>query len=105
MALEAFNSPTTQTPGFQFDNPTLRYLEPWTKGKRSKRSRSVESHEKPTEEEYLALCLIMLARSGDVGGSTSNKPATANTAAVPQKTAHLEPKANSSSTTVTSEDV
>ncbi|CAI9763052.1 unnamed protein product [Fraxinus pennsylvanica] len=84
MALEASNSPatTTPTPAFQFDNATLRYLEPWTKGKRSKRSRSAEHHEQPTEEEYLALCLIMLARG--VGGSTS-KPANANTAAVQQQ--------------------
>ncbi|CAA2952787.1 zinc finger ZAT10-like [Olea europaea subsp. europaea] len=83
MALETLNSPTTPTPAFQFDNVTLHYLEPWTKGKRSKRQRSVERHEQPTEEEYLALCLMMLARSG--GGSTS-KPATTNTAAVAQKT-------------------
>jgi hypothetical protein len=49
MALEALNSPTSTT--FD-DSPSL----PWTKRKRSKRSRSC------TEEEYLALCLIMLAR-------------------------------------------
>lgn len=57
MALEALNSPTTRTPTFTFDEPSLHYHpEPWTKRKRSKRSRSC------TEEEYLALCLIMLAR-------------------------------------------
>ncbi|KAI3465270.1 hypothetical protein Pfo_021933 [Paulownia fortunei] len=70
MALEALNSPTTPTPSFQFENATLRYLEPWTKGKRSKRPRSVERHHEPTEEEYLALCLIMLAQGG--GASTSS---------------------------------
>lgn len=64
MALEALNSPTTAAPSFQFENAaTLRSPEPWTKGKRSKRPRSVDVHES-TEEEYLALCLIMLARGG-----------------------------------------
>ncbi|KAL0361060.1 UNVERIFIED_CONTAM: Zinc finger protein ZAT10 [Sesamum radiatum] len=63
MALEALNSPTTPPPSFQFETAALRCLEPWTKGKRSKRPRSVERHE-PTEEEYLALCLVMLARGG-----------------------------------------
>ncbi|KAH0633343.1 hypothetical protein KY284_036129 [Solanum tuberosum] len=66
MALEALNSPTgTSNPQtFQFERKgqqQLRYLENWTKGKRSKRSRSMDRQ--PTEEEYLALCLIMLARS------------------------------------------
>ncbi|KAK6792694.1 hypothetical protein RDI58_011775 [Solanum bulbocastanum] len=66
MALEALNSPTgTSNPQtFQFESKgqqQLRYLENWTKGKRSKRSRSMDRQ--PTEEEYLALCLIMLARS------------------------------------------
>ncbi|KAG8390952.1 hypothetical protein BUALT_Bualt01G0137000 [Buddleja alternifolia] len=78
MALEALNSPTTTpTPSFHFDNPapaaTLWYLDqPWTKGKRSKakRPRSSSEHDEDdhlhpcTEEEYLALCLIMLARDG-----------------------------------------
>ncbi|PIN12402.1 hypothetical protein CDL12_14978 [Handroanthus impetiginosus] len=62
MALEALNSPTTPTPpSFQFE------VEPWTKGKRSKRPRT-----EPTEEEYLALCLIMLARGGAASASTSD---------------------------------
>uniref|UniRef100_M1BWR0 Glu-tRNA(Gln) amidotransferase subunit A n=1 Tax=Solanum tuberosum TaxID=4113 RepID=M1BWR0_SOLTU len=49
---------------FQFESKgqqQLRYLENWTTGERSKRSRSMDRQ--PTEEEYLALCLIMLARS------------------------------------------
>lgn len=71
MALEALNSPTTATPQFQFDDANLHCLDSWTKRKRSKRSR----FENPTtEEEYLALCLIMLAR----GGAT--EPATTSTA-------------------------
>ncbi|EPS57985.1 cys2/his2-type zinc finger transcription factor [Genlisea aurea] len=59
MALEALNSPTGSPAAFNFDAERLRYLESWTKGKRSKRPRSNEL----TEEEYLALCLVMLARS------------------------------------------
>ncbi|KAH0636310.1 hypothetical protein KY290_036736 [Solanum tuberosum] len=66
IALEALNSPTgTSNPQtFQFESKgqqQLRYLKNWTKGKRSKRRRSMDRQ--PTEEEYLALCLIMLARS------------------------------------------
>ncbi|KAL3840480.1 hypothetical protein ACJIZ3_025071 [Penstemon smallii] len=71
MAIEALNSPTTRTAPFHFDNPGLNYIqESWTKGKRSKRPRSVEPHHEPTEEEYLALCLIMLAR----GGAAASRP-------------------------------
>ncbi|XVF44998.1 hypothetical protein PTKIN_Ptkin02bG0170200 [Pterospermum kingtungense] len=60
MALEALNSPTTATPfSNQYEDMDSNYVETWKKGKRSKRPRS----ESPsTEEEYLALCLIMLAR-------------------------------------------
>ncbi|KAL8058694.1 hypothetical protein ABFX02_03G036600 [Erythranthe guttata] len=65
MALEALNSPTTPTPpSFQFD-----CVESWTKGKRSKRPRG------PTEEEYLALCLIMLARGGRGAAAASTSAA------------------------------
>ncbi|XP_028123693.1 zinc finger protein ZAT10-like [Camellia sinensis] len=56
MALEALNSPTTA-----FDDMDIHSLEPWMKRKRSKRPRTENP---PTEEEYLALCLIMLARGG-----------------------------------------
>lgn len=67
MALEALNSPTTTpTPKFTFNQPSLHHSEPWTKRKRSKRSRSC------TQDEYLALCLIMLAR----GTTTSNNRLT-----------------------------
>lgn len=55
MALEAVNSPTTAPPFNKHED-----MDSWRKGKRSKRPRSESS---PTsEEEYLALCLIMLAR-------------------------------------------
>lgn len=85
MALEALNSPTTPTPSFPLENPSLRRLsEPWAKGKRSKRPRSVDRPE-PTEEEYLALCLIMLARGGKVNlnlpSSSSAASATTTTKA------------------------
>ncbi|XP_059637080.1 zinc finger protein ZAT10-like [Cornus florida] len=61
MALEALSSPTTPTPSISYDKMNQSYFESWKKGKRSKRPRIEQS---PTEEEYLALCLIMLARSG-----------------------------------------
>uniref|UniRef100_A0A5B7ANR1 C2H2-type domain-containing protein n=1 Tax=Davidia involucrata TaxID=16924 RepID=A0A5B7ANR1_DAVIN len=72
MALEALNSPTTATPSLHYDNMNNRNFESWTKGKRSKRPRIDNP---PTEEEYLALCLIMLARggSGGSGGSGSHR--------------------------------
>ncbi|KAF2320929.1 hypothetical protein GH714_031978 [Hevea brasiliensis] len=63
MALEALNSPTTATP--------INYEDTWTKRKRSKRPRSESP---PTEDEYLALCLIMLARGGGKEASSSSPP-------------------------------
>nr|ADB82925.1 Cys2/His2-type zinc finger protein [Chrysanthemum x morifolium] len=59
MALEAFNSPLFRQESFN----NLCYLESWTKGKRSKRPRTTHD-QPPTEEEYLALCLMLLARGG-----------------------------------------
>ncbi|KAK9073424.1 hypothetical protein SSX86_007748 [Deinandra increscens subsp. villosa] len=62
MAVEALNSPTTATtPLFRQDsgNNHLAYLESWTKGKRSKRPRIEQP---PSEEEYLAFCLMLLSR-------------------------------------------
>lgn len=71
MALEALNSPTTAAPSFRFEDASaasLQYLDqPWAKRKRSRRPRFDHA---PTEEEYLALCLIMLAR----GGANSSHP-------------------------------
>jgi hypothetical protein len=87
MALEALNSPTTPTPVFQYENAaTLRYLDQsWSKGKRSKRARSVDPPQvQPTEEEYLALCLIMLARSGNNRPSSSSAISTATLPPPPQ---------------------
>lgn len=69
MALEALNSPTTSTPPFHFEEANLHCIEPWTKRKRSRRP-----HNPPTEEEYLALCLVMLAR----GTTSTSTPASAS---------------------------
>ncbi|KAJ8773235.1 hypothetical protein K2173_028412 [Erythroxylum novogranatense] len=70
MALEALNSPTGPTSSFQFLDSNPQYLqgESWTKRKRSKRPRL---DQQLTEEEYLALCLVMLARGGNTSASTS----------------------------------
>ncbi|MED6132246.1 hypothetical protein PIB30_017321 [Stylosanthes scabra] len=65
MALEALKSPTAAGPSFSFEETNnLSYLEaPWAKRKRSKRANNrMEPHPNCSEEEYLALCLIMLAR-------------------------------------------
>ncbi|KAK8708099.1 hypothetical protein V6N13_059146 [Hibiscus sabdariffa] len=61
MALEALNSPTAVAPPFPFEDTNLHCLESFTKRKRSKRPRFDQV---TSEEEYLALCLIMLARGG-----------------------------------------
>ncbi|XWS21279.1 hypothetical protein CRYUN_Cryun30bG0042200 [Craigia yunnanensis] len=72
MALEALNSPTAATAPFHFEDSNLHCLESFTKGKRSKRPRFDHVS---TEEEYLALCLIMLARGGRATStSTSTIP-------------------------------
>lgn len=71
MALEALNSPTTATPPFPFEDGDYHYLDPCVKRKRSKRQRMENP---PTEEEYLALCLIMLARGGATGGRHKSPP-------------------------------
>ncbi|GMH03104.1 hypothetical protein Nepgr_004943 [Nepenthes gracilis] len=60
MTLEALNSPREPTPEIHLteDMDSHDSVEPWKKRKRSKRSRT----ESPTtEEEYLALCLLMLS--------------------------------------------
>nr|GLL18284.1 zinc finger protein ZAT10-like [Ipomoea trifida] len=65
--LEALNSPTAASA------PALQYLDQsWVKGKRTKRPRGVAEYQ-PTEEEYLALCLIMLARGGAGGGARAEE--------------------------------
>lgn len=94
MALEALNSPTTAAPSFHFEEANLHSLEPWTKRKRSKRSRL--DHPAPTEEEYLALCLIMLAR----GGAASTPSHSNSTASLgrQQSSSPAPPEAQTSAT-------
>lgn len=72
---------TTETSDEEF-----RQVEGWAKRKRSKRHHRFFDHP-PTEEEYLALCLIMLARggSGDRLPPMNSGPATATVAAAPPK--------------------
>ncbi|CAA7041619.1 unnamed protein product [Microthlaspi erraticum] len=72
MALEALNSPrlASPVPALFEDSTGFHGVEHWTKGKRSRRSRSDHPHHL-TEEEYLAFCLMLLARDGDRGGSVS----------------------------------
>ncbi|PIA25879.1 hypothetical protein AQUCO_10500013v1 [Aquilegia coerulea] len=87
MAIETLNSPTAVPPpssSFRYQELTdtkLHSIEPWVKRKRSKRPRhetpstsssSPSPPHQPTEEEYLAYCLIMLARGG--AGSTTSQP-------------------------------
>ncbi|KAL1831661.1 hypothetical protein ACET3Z_001312 [Daucus carota] len=81
MTIEALSSPTIPTPPPSFHyktltlkqtNPTPTMHEPWMKKKRTKRPRSETTETPPTEEEYLALCLIMLAR-----GTTDTTTASA----------------------------
>ncbi|XP_054792930.1 zinc finger protein ZAT10-like [Prosopis cineraria] len=72
MALEAVKSPTAATPPFPFElDSNLHSLESWTKRKRSRRPRLDHPSSCSTEEEYLALCLIMLARSGPAVSPTN----------------------------------
>ncbi|XVF17539.1 hypothetical protein REPUB_Repub10bG0132100 [Reevesia pubescens] len=72
MALETLNSPTSAPPLLHHDDIEIHCVEPWTKRKRAKRPR-IENP--PAEEEYLALCLLMLAQ----GTSTRTRPSAAAT--------------------------
>lgn len=60
MALDAITEPRTALAVISEDSSTPG--EGWAKRKRSKRQRYFDHP--PTEEEYLALCLVMLARGG-----------------------------------------
>ncbi|GLT65199.1 hypothetical protein SLA2020_376430 [Shorea laevis] len=94
MALEALNSPVAAgRPSFPFEDvANLHSTESWTKGKRSKRPRLEHGldHVPRSEEEYLALCLIMLAR-----GST----ATSSSGSIPQRHRSPTPTPEPTSTT------
>ncbi|KAK8606897.1 hypothetical protein V6N13_052650 [Hibiscus sabdariffa] len=78
MALETLSSPTSAPApllGHRDDIVDLHCVEPWTKSKRTKRPRTENP---PTEEEYLALCLLMLAQG--TTATTRNNPSTSTTA-------------------------
>ncbi|XP_009772006.1 zinc finger protein ZAT10-like [Nicotiana sylvestris] len=90
MTLEALKSPTAATPTLPpryEDDDEIHNLDSWAKGKRSKRPR-IDAP--PTEEEYLALCLIMLARSG-TGTGTGLTDATTSQQPADKKIAELPP--------------
>ncbi|KAI4316629.1 hypothetical protein L6164_024593 [Bauhinia variegata] len=82
MALEALKSPTAAGPSFAFEDATLHCVEPWAKRKRSKRTRL--DHPSCTEEEYLALCLIMLARGGGAAAVPTSISAASDRHSSPQ---------------------
>lgn len=94
MALETLNSPTSATATAR---PLLRYreemepenLEQWAKRKRTKRQRFDQNQETntPSEEEYLALCLLMLAR-----GSSVQPPLPPSTPSRPSPSDHRDYK-------------
>ncbi|KAL0875675.1 hypothetical protein Bca101_025380 [Brassica carinata] len=67
MALEALNSPrlASPVPPLLEDSSRFHGVEHWTKGKRSKCSRSDYHHQNVTEEEYLAFCLMLLGCDGN----------------------------------------
>lgn len=69
MALDTWNSPTSAPPLL---DPDDFCVEPSTKRKRTKRPRPENP---PTEEEYLALCLLMLAQ----GTTTRTIPSASKT--------------------------
>ncbi|KAL6501523.1 ZINC FINGER protein [Orobanche gracilis] len=71
MAIEALNS-SPHGLSRRYDDVEPCGVDSWTKSKRSKRSRRIES-----EEEYLVICLVMLAR-GVGGGCDLNRSAVAN---------------------------
>ncbi|CAA7404239.1 unnamed protein product [Spirodela intermedia] len=60
--------------------------ETWSKGKRSKRHRFYDRQ--PTEEEYLALCLVMLARGGPAERAERAAPTLTLPATSPEKLPH-----------------
>ncbi|KAK8500793.1 hypothetical protein V6N13_057102 [Hibiscus sabdariffa] len=82
MALEALNSPTAASPPFPFQDSNLHCLESFTKRKRSK-SKRPRFDQVSTEEEYLALCLIMLARGEASSNPDRHRSPTPTTAPPP----------------------
>ncbi|KAF2556357.1 hypothetical protein F2Q68_00016954 [Brassica cretica] len=75
MALDTFNSPTSTTttapPPFLIEPENL---DSWTKTKHTKRHRIIDQSDASSEEEYLALCLLMLARGSSDGDDHHSPP-------------------------------
>ncbi|PKA65936.1 Zinc finger protein ZAT10 [Apostasia shenzhenica] len=67
MAMEAFRPAASETSSEE----SLRPMDGWTKRKRSKRHPRFFDHQ-PTEEEYLAFCLLMLARDGSAAAAAAS---------------------------------
>ncbi|GAB4838342.1 ZINC FINGER protein [Ancistrocladus abbreviatus] len=82
MTLEAMNSPTemksSTTPAILHcaEEVDAHSAEPWIKRKRSKRPR-IDNSTITSEEEHLAICLIMLARGDGGGGGEEMESANA----------------------------
>ncbi|XP_073034493.1 zinc finger protein ZAT6-like [Primulina eburnea] len=75
MALEALNSSAAPLPPVltrRFDDGS-GVEKPFRKGKRMKREKSTDDSCQ-SEEEYLAACLVMLARSGDATTTSAVRP-------------------------------
>lgn len=83
LEVEALNSPSSAVPLLHHEEDDMDDHRSWTKRKRTKRSR-LDGNIDPSEEEYLALCLLMLAQGGGRGGSATHHksppppPATGN---------------------------
>lgn len=75
MALDALNSPLLRETATEMETTSSCLIDSWRKGKRSKRPRADDSPPQQTEEEYLALCLIMLAHDKSTAVASTNEPA------------------------------
>ncbi|XP_008792675.1 zinc finger protein ZAT10 [Phoenix dactylifera] len=75
----AASGPTPATSETSYEE--FPHVEGWAKRKRSKRHHRFFDHP-PTEEEYLALCLLMLARGGSGHRVPPLNPGSATTATV-----------------------
>ncbi|XP_021908197.1 zinc finger protein AZF1 [Carica papaya] len=84
MALEMLNSPTSAPPLLRHDHDfeELQYYlhEPWAKRKRTKRPRLENP---PTEDEYFAICLLMLAQGTTTTSTTTTADDRYNSHAAP----------------------
>lgn len=72
LEVEALNSPSSAVPLLHHEEDTDDH-QSWTKGKRIKRSR-LDGNIPPAEEEYFALCLLMLAQGGKRGAVDTHCP-------------------------------